>query len=428
MEVPHDYKLDVAMYQGGFGSGKTFSGSLLGVLLARKYAGCRGLVGAKDYELLKNTTLVSYLEHLEAMGYKENIHYKYNKTDKIIKFKNGSEILFKGLDDPEKIKSLNLHWAELEEASQIRDGAFKVVLSRLRAKPKDNWDNFAYRLFGHTNPQANKGWIYKKFVEKKKPNYRRIISPTSENTNLPEHFLESLKEDFDEEYYKINVLGQDGDYSSGLVVKGFTDANVRKLKYNPDLPLHITCDFNVDPMAWIIAHKDEKTVYYLDELVIENTTTQQVIDEFIRRYPNHRSEIIINGDASGNNRSTQSEYSNYMIIKNTLERHYPKEKIKIRIKDCNPPIIDRIYAFNAKIRNYKGEINLYIDPKCKWLLYNIYNLSFKDGTSIVNVPTTRQITNEHDLKFLEHPFDAASYLVDYYFPVWKKEKRKKEDR
>ena len=36
-EVPHGHSLDVCVYQGGFGSGKTWCGSLLGIILARKY-------------------------------------------------------------------------------------------------------------------------------------------------------------------------------------------------------------------------------------------------------------------------------------------------------------------------------------------------------------------------------------------------------
>ncbi len=67
-----------------------------------------------------------------------------------------------------------------------------------------------------------------------------------------------MREDFDPEYYKINVLGQFGNYSSGLVVKNFTDKNIKSLRYNPNLPLHLTCDFNVDPMCWCLAHKDDK--------------------------------------------------------------------------------------------------------------------------------------------------------------------------
>ena len=69
IEIPHSEALDVAIYQGGYGSGKTWCGSLLGILLAKKYPGSRGLVGAKEYELVRKTTLVSYLDHLENFGY-----------------------------------------------------------------------------------------------------------------------------------------------------------------------------------------------------------------------------------------------------------------------------------------------------------------------------------------------------------------------
>ncbi len=417
MEIPHNESLDVAIYQGGYGSGKTWCGALLGILLARKYPGCRGLVGAKEYELVRKTTLVSYFDHLEMLAYRPGIHYTYNKAEKIIKFKNGSEILFCGLDNPEKIKSLNLHWAEIEEASQVSDGVFKQLLGRLRNtyRQKD-WIDFRYRLFGHTNPQPDKGWIYERFVEKPHSNYRLIQAPTTSNIYLPKHFIESMQESFDKDYYKINVLGEFGDYSSGLVVKGFSKANIKSLKYNSELPLHITCDFNVDPMCWCFAHKDESNVYFFDELVLEKTTTKQCIEEFTRRYPAHKSEIVINGDASGDNRSTQSEYTNYAIIKNVLT-DYGYTNVKFRLRDYNPPIQNRIAAFNARVCNARSEPHLFIDKRCKWLLYNIYNLKYKEGSRIVDVPTITRIKHEYTLKYLEHPFDAASYLVEYYWRI-----------
>ena len=225
-----------------------------------------------------------------------------------------------------------------------------------------------------------------------------------------------MEESFDAEYFKINVLGEFGDYSSGLVVKNFTKDNLKSLQYNPILPLHITCDFNVDPMCWCLAHKDKENVYFFDELVIEKTTTKECSEEFIRRYPAHKAEIIINGDASGDNRSTQSEYTNYAIIRNIL-KNYGYDNLKFRLRNYNPPILNRIAAFNARVKNTKNEPHLFIDPKCKWLLYNIYNLSYKEGTTIVDVPTITQIKNDRNSKFLEHPFDAASYLVEYYWKI-----------
>ena len=167
--------------------------------------------------------------------------------------------------------------------------------------------------------------------------------------------------------------------------------------------------------AVLIAIKDNEDVYFFDEIVLENTSTQQCIEEFIRRYPNHKSEIIINGDASGDNRSTQSEYTNYAIIKNALKTH-GYENVKFKLRNYNPPILNRISAFNARVKNSNGERHLFVDPtRCKWILYNIYNLSFKEGTSIVDVPTHNQIKASRESKFLEHPFDAISYLVEYYW-------------
>ena len=414
-EVHHDSGLDVCMYQGGFGSGKTWCGSLLGTMLARTYPGCHGLVGAKEYELVKNTTMESYFEHLDIMGYKKDRDYRYNKNDKKIIFNNGSTILFKGVEDPEKFKSLNLHWIELEEASQISDSSFKGLLGRLRGKINPKWEGFRYRLFGHTNPQANKGWIWKRFVENPKDNYRLIIAPTSENIYLPEHFVESLKDEYDPEYYRINVLGEFGNYSSGLVVKHFSEENVRNTEYDPTQPLYLTCDFNVDPMCWCIAHKDDENVYFFDELVVENTSTQACIEEFIRRYPKHQNKIVICGDASGDFRHASSEFTNYMIIRRALEAY--GYKFEFRLRPFNPPILSRIQAFNARVCNAKGERHIFVSKRCKWLLHNMYNLSFKEGTSIVDVPTLKTIKNDRESKFLEHPFDSASYLVDYFYPI-----------
>ena len=104
IEIPHNEELDVAIYQGGYGSGKTWCGSLLGILLATKYPKSKGLVCAKEYTLLKNTTLVEYLNHLEYLNMIPGKDYKFNKLDHKITFSNGSEILFKDVDDPEKIK------------------------------------------------------------------------------------------------------------------------------------------------------------------------------------------------------------------------------------------------------------------------------------------------------------------------------------
>jgi PBSX family phage terminase large subunit len=413
------YPRDIALYQGGYGSGKTFCGSLLGILLCLKYPGVRGLVGAQTYVLLRDTTMKQYFEHLDDMGFKIGLHYNYSKSEEKLTFSNGSEILFRHLQEPNKLKSLNLSFVELEEMSDTPEGTFKMLLSRLRQKIKPEWreNGFKYRLFGHTNPESSKGWIYKYFVEQKPDNYRLIQAPTTQNKFLEPDFVQSLRDAYDESYYRINVLGEFGDYTSGLVVKGFNSENVKELKYLPHQPIYLTWDFNVDPMSLIVAHKTEDKVFFIDEFVLENATTQSTIDAFLERYPNHKADIIINGDASGDNRSTQSERSNYVIIRNALKRHYPHLNLSFDLRGFNPRIKNRIAAFNSMVKSFDGQRKLFVDPKCEKLLYNIYNLKYKTGSDVVDVPTYAQIKTDNNLKFLEHPFDAASYLVEFYFPI-----------
>lgn len=415
LEIPHNNRLDIAVYQGGYGSGKTFAGSLLGILLALKYPGIRGLVGAQTYTLVRDTTLKSYFEHLENMRFLPNSDYKWISTEQKLAFKNGSEILFRHFDEPDKLKSLNLGFVEIEEMSDIPYDTFKMLIARMRQKEHKNWKNFQYRIFGHTNPEIRQGWVYNTFFVNPAQNYRMICAPTTQNIYLPQGFCDELKQLYDEKYYRTFVLGETGHFSENLVVQDFSDENVKEIEYHPEFNIHISCDFNVDPMAWVLAHKTDDKVFYFDELVLENTTTAKTCDEFYRRYPNHKAKIIINGDASGDNRSCTSEYTNYVIIKKKLESF--GYEVEIAIKGFNPPIKNRIAAFNAKIKNAAGERGLFISPKCEKLLYNIKNLRYIEGTSRIDIPTYTQIKQSKELKFLSHPFDAASYLVDFYWPI-----------
>jgi phage terminase large subunit len=411
MEIPHMFNLDVAVYQGGYGSGKTFCGSLLGVSLCKKYTGIRGLVGALTFPIVRDTTLVSYFEHLDYYGYKKGKDYEFYKTEAKIKFSNGSEIIFRHLEESEKLKSLNLGFVEIEEMSDIPENTFKMLLGRLRQQGVPR-----YRIFGHTNPEPVKGWIYKTFIENPKPNYRMIIAPTTQNIYLPEGYAENLKKAYDQEYYRINVLGEFGDYSRGLVAKGFDpDVNIRNINYCRDLGLHIGCDFNVDPMCWVLAHKTLDKIYFIDEIIIENASTLLAVEEFYSRYPNHSGPLIINGDASGDFRSPDSEWTNYAQMRARLAQL--GYKVEVQIKGFNPPVKNRIAAWNTKIKNADGEVGIYISPKCRRLIYNIENLKYKEGTSLLDLPSHHQVKNQRDLKFLGHPFDAASYIVDFYWPI-----------
>ena len=85
--------------------------------------------------------------------------------------------------------------------SDVPLSTFEMLLSRLRQKAKPGWKNFRHRLFGHTNPQQSRGWIYEKFKVNPQPGYRRILAPTTQNKYLPEGYIELLKNSYNEDYF-----------------------------------------------------------------------------------------------------------------------------------------------------------------------------------------------------------------------------------
>lgn len=405
---------DVAMYQGGFGSGKTWVGALIGVTLMLKYPKIEGLVGAYTYSLVRDTTLQKYIEHLEGLG----IKYSYNKQESILTLANGSKAYFRHFDDDENYKSLTVGFIEIEEASQVPLKAFEGLFGRLRQPVRPEWgENFRYRLFGHTNPQGNKGWIYDLFKKKPRKNYRRIIAPTTDNIHLPKDYVENLKEIYDETSYAMNVMGEDDNSTTSLIIKGFDyNSQIREdININPQFPIHLTCDFNVDPMCWYICQNYNDTTYVLHEVVIENTDTDSAtshVCELLYKYKNH--PIIINGDASGKSITTKG--SDYITMKN---RFYNEgfRKVESELARRNPSIEWRIKCFNARIKDTSGKHKILIHPQCVKLIYNFENLEIKAGTNKPKLPSSRQIENDTRLKYLGHPIDAVSYLVCYYYPI-----------
>lgn len=417
--------VDVKLYQGGFGAGKTFLGVIKGLSVLNRNPGATWLVGADTWSRLQKTTWKTYENVLCAAG----IKYRTNKTEKVITIPRlgNAQIMFTGLDDPQALRSVNGIGGHLEESSLLTLAAYEEFIGRLReAKPGE-----PIQVILTTNPQPQKGWQYDLFHRRAgmheveirgktvKVNRRRVIASTLENPHVSDAFIANMQETYDPDLYRIVVLGEDGDYTRGLVSHNFSDLNVLETNLRPDLPLYLSCDFNVDPMSWVVAHRFNNEYHFFDEIVVENTNINECIDVFVSRYPNSSSRIVITGDASGGNRDVRAEKVGgtcYTQMVNRF-RHHGFDNVRVDVREKNPAIMDRVAAWNGLMCNTTGVRRIYINPRCKWLINNLENLRYKEGTGVIEEPTANDIKNDPKKKFVKHIFDAASYLVEKYDPV-----------
>lgn len=402
---------DVTLYQGGFGSGKTFCGSLRGLLFAFKWAGCTGLVGAATQDLLDNTTKEKYIWHLENMGMKEGVHWWWSDRKTKITLANGSTIRFKTVSNWENFRSTEFTWIELEEASLIDEKTFKELIARLREDAKYEWVDPYKCLFLHTNPQGSRGWMYKYFhnPKTKVAGYRAVIAPTTENTYLGDEYVESLKEIYSEDEIKELIMGLDNDKDNTVAFPNFsmTDNVKEEILYNPKKPLILTCDFNYNPMCWYLVQNYDNKWFILKELIKNNVTTREMCQwiEPIIANEYGTKNLIIMGDAHGaDQKSSGSDYQIMSIFFGEAGYNFV-----IKVLKSNPFIKDRLAILRGLIKNAKGERRLFVNANCKKLLYNFDACKNQLSNGGLKLPTDTEIQQEDNKRYLIHPIDAISY-------------------
>ena len=351
--------------------------------------------------------------------------FEYSK-DRVRHRYTGAELFFMGLQDKnqnarENLKGLaQIDILLIDEAQAVSSAVWDVLLKTIRKEGavliaiynriEDDLPVESALFLDYDNMSAPDKTY---FVE---VNYPELIHLGV----LSEKFLsyaELVKKNKPEEYER-DYLNKPKGANVAKVVKYWSKDNINEdIRYCDDLDIYWSLDFNVNPAMSTLAHFDGKKFFIFDELVLNNVITQDVVDEFIRRYPpeNVKGVVQICGDASGKYRKTQSRYSDYAIIVNTLAKagyHY-----NLNLRPFNPPILARINAFNKQVLTDAGERNVLAHPRCKWLIYNMKKLKFKEGTSLIDAPTPAQIEDDDDKLYLGHIFDAVSYMVEFFKPV-----------
>ena len=170
-------------YVGGIGSGKTFAGAVKVITrLGRKQF---GLVASPTYDMLRLTTQRTLFALLDQLG----IAYEYNRSDKIATIPaSGHEIIFRSLDDPEKVRGPNVHYCWVDEGSLISGEAWKIVTGRARLEDGPDWP---FQAWNTCTPKGrNYVWeVWERDANAAHPLYR---VRSAENPELPEDFVQSL--------------------------------------------------------------------------------------------------------------------------------------------------------------------------------------------------------------------------------------------
>ncbi len=203
-ESPAKYKL----FMGGVGSGKTMALDWEALLLSLEFPGNYGLVGRLYYPELRDTTMHDFFEICPSELIKE-----YKKTEHKVTLFNNSTIIFRALEDPDKIKSLNLGWFGIDEMTEVPENVFLMLQSRLRRT------NVPRRVgFGSTNPEGH-DWVFQRFGIKHKddPKYLMVNVASTENPHLPDDYVDDLMGSYDEIWIKRYIMGDPSAFEGQII-------------------------------------------------------------------------------------------------------------------------------------------------------------------------------------------------------------------
>ena len=207
---------------------------------------------------------------------------RVNKSNRTIHLPNGAVFLFKGMDDPEKIKSIKgLSDVVMEEASEFNQDDFTQLTLRLR-EPKHK----KRQLFCMFNPVSKLNWTYKQWFDPKaKVNPERVS--IHQSTYKDNHFLdadniatiENLKQT-NPAYYKIYTLGEFATLDK-LVFPTFIKRRLHpeepQLRDLPDL-FGLDFGYSNDPSAFTHSKIDmkNKRFYVLEEYVKKGMLNNEI--------------------------------------------------------------------------------------------------------------------------------------------------------
>lgn len=281
-----DYTHRFEGYKGSAGSGKSYfiTQKIIYRCLKEKI---RVLVCRRYATTLRNTCFSLFKEVLDK--WKLTPYIKIRETDFNIRFPNGSEIIFTGLDEETKLLSLaNITTIFVEEVFEVGEQIFEQLNLRLRGGVNQ-------QIIFAFNPISKNHWLYNFCVVS--PPQSFIFSETTykDNPFLSPEYIQSLEglKSRNPAKYKIYALGEWGNDQEGLVFQNWRVESFDYMELAKKLEHRVGLDFGyLDPTAIVssLYDKDNKRIYVVDCFEKSGLQLDQIAEQ-IRKMKLEKSVI-----------------------------------------------------------------------------------------------------------------------------------------
>lgn len=305
------------------------------------------------------------------------------------------------LDDPDSSRGRDYDRVIIDEAAKVKKLKYSwqnVIRPTLTDRRGDCW------MFSTPKGKLNYFYLLKEEMQEKNLNAWKFWHFTSyDNPHLPVEEIESAKNSLDTYSFNQEYLAHDIDENEKPFLYAYDPGKHKKeTKFNPNLDLIFSFDFNKDPCTCIVGQRVEnKRLDIIEAIEIYNGSTPEVCEKLIAKYPDHYQAAIITGDATGAARNplVRGSLNHYKIIRSMLNTS--NRKIEVRKQNTshsNSRILCNSVLQHADIR---------INPAIKRLHQECELAAIDEDGKLIK-------TDEFGL----HLFDCFRYLLDSQFYDW----------
>ena len=283
---------------GGRGSGKSSWASLTVIRIMMEHPEVHALVLRKVGKTLRSSVFAQYQWAIEKLGVQDYWEEKKSPLE-LIYLPTGQKIMFRGVDDATKIKSIKTEFGYIgithfEEKDQFAGRAEidSILQSTMRGGEKF-WNFETYNP-----PRSRDNWANRDSLEKKENRIQHASSFLDlEHTEwLGTAFLEEAEnlKQRDEKRYQHEYLGEavglGGNVFENLEERRITDEEIRHFDR---IYQGVDWGWFPDPYAFIRVHYDKarETIYILDELY-GNKMSNEETAKWIREKGYENAEIV----------------------------------------------------------------------------------------------------------------------------------------